>query len=92
MIEDTDLALLVQVSDCRRTVWVHGADGSTVGRFSTVFGMDIHRTVTEQLAGAGQCLRCTHEKPSRKEWVEFCELMQLHYGVEIDQDLIQVRV
>ena len=90
MLDDLAASELVQVSDCGKTVWVHGVDGSTVGRFSTVFGMDIHRTVTEQLAGAGQCLRCTHEKPSHKEWLEFCALMQLHYGVTVDSQLIRL--
>lgn len=34
----------VQVSACGTTVWVHGLDGSTVGRFSKRFGMDVHTT------------------------------------------------
>ena len=50
----------VQVSQDGQTVWVHSADGSTVGRFSKRFGLDVHRTVTEQLQGASQCLHCTH--------------------------------
>jgi len=75
----------VQVSADRRTVWVHADDGSTVGRFSKVFGMDVHTTVTEQLAGAGQCLRCTHKPPVQADWEEFCDLMQSRYGVTVDR-------
>ena len=45
----------VQVSPDGRTVWVHAPDGSTVGRFSTVFGMDVHTSVTAQFV---QCFRC----------------------------------
>ena len=78
----------VQVSDDGGTVWVHASDGSTVGRFSKVFGMDVHTTVTAQLAGAGQCLRCTHEKPGPKEWHEFCALMEEHYGIAVDATLM----
>lgn len=84
-IEDEDR---VQVSLDRRTVWVHADDGSTVGRFSKVFGMDVHTTITEQLAGASQCLRCTHEPPGQAEWDEFCALMQQHYGIAVDRSAI----
>lgn len=78
----------VQVSADRRTVWVHADDGSTVGRFSKVFGMDVHTTITEQLAGVGQCLRCTHEPPGPREWDEFCNLMQKHYGIAVDKSAV----
>lgn len=75
----------VQISVDRRTVWVHADDGSTVGRFSKTFGMDVHTTVTEQLAGAGQCLRCTHKAPGIAEWREFCALMRDRYGIVVDE-------
>jgi hypothetical protein len=82
------LACEVQVSDCGRTLWVHASDGSTVGRFSTTFGMDVHNSATQQLAGAPECLRCTHTRPSRADWQAFKDLMQMHYGVEIAADAI----
>lgn len=75
----------VQVSADRRTVRVHADDGSTVGHFSKVFGMDVHTTITEQLAGSGQCLRCTHEAPGVAELNEFCDLMQSHFGIAVDR-------
>lgn len=78
----------VQVSADRRTVWVHAADGSTVGRFSKVFGMDVHTTITEQLQGASQCLRCTHQAPGQAEWDEFCDLMLVHYRIEVNRTAI----
>ncbi len=53
----------VQISADGGTVWVHVMDGSTVERFSKRFGLDVHTTVTEQIAGASQCLHCTHETP-----------------------------
>ena len=78
----------VQVSEDRRTVWVHADDGSTVGRFSKVFGMDVHTTFTEQLAGASQCLRCTHEAPGPQEWNEFCDLMHSQHGITVDRSTL----
>ena len=75
----------VQVSHDRRTVWVHADDGSTVGRFSKVFGMDVHTTVTEQMNGASQCLKCTHEAPGLNEWNLFCDLMLDKYGISVDR-------
>ena len=77
----------VQVSADRRTIWVHAHDGSTVGRFSTVFGMDVHTTFTEQLAGASQCLYCTHGAPSSVEWGKFCDLIQDRYSIAVDRSL-----
>ena len=79
----------IQVSEDGCTVWVHADDGSTPGRFSKVFGMDVHTTVTEQLAGSGQCLRCTHTAPGQKEWDEFCDLMRQHYGFVVDRTLVR---
>lgn len=79
----------VQVSFDRGTVWVHDYDGSTVGRFSKVFGMDVHTTVAQQLVGAPQCLACTHEPPDEAQWQEFCRLMQHHYQIEVPVELVQ---
>lgn len=71
----------IQISIDNNTLWVHAADGSTVGRFSKRFGMDVHTTSTAQLSGAGQCLACTHTPPTAKEWEIFIALMRQHYGV-----------
>lgn len=84
------LAEQVEVSPDGKTVWVHAMDGSTVGRFSKVFGMDVHTSITEQLAGADQCLHCTHVKPHRADWLMFCALIQQHYGIAVDSALIQI--
>lgn len=84
------LASAVQVSADGRTVWVHASDGSTVGRFSAIFGMDVHRTVTEQLKGEGQCLHCTHERPTQSQWEEFCHLMMEHHGIAVDTAIMRL--
>lgn len=80
----TELNGQVQISQCGKTVWVHSTEGETVGRFSMVFGMDAHTTVVQQMAGSSQCLHCTHEKPTKAVWLEFCELMQRHHGIAVD--------
>lgn len=79
----------VQVSDTGDTVWVHGMDGSTVGRFSRRFGMDVHTTVAQQLAGSAQCLHCTHEPASESDWHLFCDLMSQHFGITVSKSLLQ---
>jgi hypothetical protein len=78
----------VQISADRKTVWVHADDGSTVGRFSKVFGMDVHTTITAQRQGAAECLKCTHARPGLAEWLEFCDLIQAHYGITVDRGLM----
>ena len=79
----------VQVSADGNTVWVHVMDGSTVGRFSRRFGLDVHATVTQQLAGASQCLHCTHSPPSHGDWRLFCSLMLQHHGIAVDEGLMR---
>lgn len=81
---------LVEVSATGRTVWVHSPDGSTVGRFDLRFGMDIHTTFAAQQSGAGECLHCTHDKPGRSDWLLFCELIEKHYNVPVDVNLIEI--
>jgi hypothetical protein len=78
----------VQISPDGQTVWVHAGDGSTVGRFSRVFGIDVHRTATEQIAGKGQCLHCTHEPAGQAEWDQFCALMLEHHQIRVDPSIM----
>ncbi len=78
----------VHVSTDGSTVWVHALDGSTVGRFSKRFGLDVHTTATQQMAGAAQCLHCTHEPAMHADWLNFCALMSEHHGIAVEADLI----
>ena len=50
-----------------KTVWVNGADGMCLGRFSDA-GVDVHRTSAEQAAGLLQCLDCCHALPFAEGW------------------------
>lgn len=79
----------IQYSENREKLWVHCSDGSTVARFDTRFGMDIHNTVTDQLNGKPQCLYCTHEKPLQEDFNTFCDKVKTLFGVEIDKTKIE---
>lgn len=77
----------VQVSPDGSTVWVH-VGGSTVGRFSRRFGIDVHATVDDQLSGKPQCLHCTHRPADKTDWDVFCDLMDRHFDVTVDRALL----
>lgn len=95
-LTDYDAALhacdadLVQVSFDRRTLWVHARDGSTVGRFSVSFGLDVHTPATAQMAGGKECLHCVHRRPTQEDWLLFCDLIQQHFSIDVDRTLIQI--
>lgn len=72
----------VQISENNDAVWVHASDGSTVGRFGKM-GIDIHNTVTEQLAGKPECRLCTHGQVTEKEWGIFREKALEYWQVNI---------
>ena len=78
----------VRVSQDGGTVWVNGADGASIGRFSKQFGMDVHRTSSEQMEGMGQCLACTHERAGIAEWDAFRSKMLEHHGVRLKRNLV----
>jgi hypothetical protein len=95
VITSTSTALLeveaedqIQVSEDGGTVWVHALDGSTVGRFSKRFGVDVHRTMTAQISGEEQCLSCTHEPACPEDWRRFVDLMKQHHEITVPLDLI----
>jgi hypothetical protein len=77
----------VVVSADGGTLWVNDPV-CCIGRFSKRFGIDVHRSLGEQLEGGGECLYCTHEPPGPKGWAKFCFEMCLHYGVILDPKLM----
>lgn len=78
----------LQRSENGNTIWVHGPDGSTVGRFDWRFGMDVHNTVAAQLEGAPQCLACTHEPATEKTWFQFVVAMREHHGIVVPKNIL----
>ena len=87
MVEGLDYC--IDISTDGRTVWVNGADGSCIGRFSKRFGLDVHKSATDQMAGGSQCLHCTHEPAGPAAWSQFREQMQLHYKIDVPDDLVR---
>jgi hypothetical protein len=73
----------IQLDALKRRIWINGPDGSNVARFDNRFGMDIHRSVTEQMNGAPQCLHCTHKKPTVVEWDDFRRKVEHYFGVAV---------
>lgn len=69
-------------------LWVNGADGSSIARFSKRFGIDVHNTATAQVSGKPECLFCTHGAASRVEWELFRTNLLEHHGIEIDESLL----
>lgn len=79
----------IEVSADGAVLWVAGADGSCLGRFSKAFGIDVHRTAGEQMAGKNQCLFCTHASASEADWEEFRAQMLTHHHIPIPEDAIK---
>lgn len=87
--DQNELHFEIQVAADGNTLWVHASDGSTVGRFSKRFGIDLHRTVTAQMAGENQCLFCTHEAAGIEEWLQFRSGMLEHFGFSVPEDALR---
>lgn len=79
----------IVVAQNHNNVWVNsGVDGSCIGRFSKAFGLDVHRTGSDQMNGAPECLYCTHGPTTQAEWLTFCEQMKEHHGITIDLNIL----
>lgn len=64
------------------TVWVNGNDGACWGRFSK-FGIDVHHTGREQVAGKIQCLDCTAIEGTENPWQRFVDSMKRFHDVAV---------
>jgi hypothetical protein len=80
----------LQLDELGHKLWVHAPDGSTVGRFNVRFGIDIRNTVTDQIAGAEECLFCTHTPPTRLEWELFKSRAFELWGVTVPDTAVDV--
>lgn len=65
-------------------VWIHCSDGSTVGRFGRM-GVDLHNSITEQLAGQPECRLCTHQRPTMADWIMFRQKAMEWWGVNVPE-------
>lgn len=64
--------------------WVNDGSGC-IGRFGKN-GIDVHRTVLDQVSGVSECLACTHAPTTEDDWQEFRRLMQFHYNIAVPDD------
>lgn len=46
-------------------------------------GVDVHRSASEQLEGAPECLVCTHGRVTAEDWALFVEAMAIHHGIDV---------
>lgn len=81
----------LQLSDLRNALWVHSSDGSTVGRFGRM-GIDLHNTLTDQLAGMPECRLCTHGSPTVADWELFRERCLEWFGIDVPADAFDARL
>jgi hypothetical protein len=80
----------VEILHDGRTVWVNDTEGN-IGRFGP-FGIDVHRTIAEQIATGSECLACTHGPTSLTDWRQFQALMQEHHGVTVSDDHMPLKI
>lgn len=64
------------------SVWLNDQTGHCLARFGRL-GVDVHRSVADQMAGAGECLACTHGWAGAAEWNLFVQAVRAHHDVEI---------
>ncbi|MDG3444613.1 hypothetical protein [Nitrospirillum amazonense] len=64
------------------SVWVNAPTGECIARFGRG-GVDVHRTVADQVAGMPECLACTHHRPDAAAWAMFVRETARHHGVVI---------
>lgn len=82
--------LLVNSTGSR--LWLNADDGSSVARFNTKSGVDVHNTASEQIEGAPECLWCTHEQPDYETWLGFVFAVKTHYGVTLRNEDINIEL
>ncbi len=82
---------MVKIESDGVTAWVNASDGSCIGRFGRM-GVDVHTTITSQMAGSGQCLECTHGPVGLAEWRLFQRAMSQHYGVAVSDEHMPTRL
>lgn len=81
----------LQTTPLRDRVWIHASDGSTVGRFGRG-GVDLHNTITDQMAGLPECRLCTHGRPTAEDWKLFREKVLEWWGLDVPESAISQKL
>ncbi len=79
-----------QITTDGTTVWVNHSQGYMIGRFGRM-GVDIHRTLEDQITTGSECLACTHGPVTVQDWELFVSGMQTHYGIAVTDHYRPVR-
>ena len=87
-IDHTNPIYDIQISSTYDTVWIYFYDGSTIGRFSKRFGIDIHTTVKEQIKTGKECIYCTHKPCDQADWEQFCLMIKEIYNIDIPNNIM----
>ena len=80
----------LQMTPTKDAVWVHAADGGTVGRFGKM-GIDIHTSIAEQLETGKTCLLCTHEPVTPADWALFRAKAVELWNIVIPEDAFEFK-
>lgn len=70
-----------EIISSRTAVWVNDGSGC-IGRFGKN-GIDIHRTLLDQMNSGSECLACTHAPTTEADWQDFRRLMMHHYRIDV---------
>lgn len=79
--------IMHEISTDGITVWINGESG-LIARFG-VRGIDIHRPASEQ--HSGECLYCTHEESTARDWDTFVLKVYEHFGIRVGDSHKPVR-
>lgn len=87
---ETQVEYELQLSELGDCVWVHATDGSTVGRFGRM-GIDLHNSLTDQIAGMPECRLCTHGQPTVADWDLFRGRVLEWFGIDVPTTAFDAR-
>lgn len=77
--------LTTEVASDGQTVWVNSGTGMCLARFGP-YGIDVHRDFEDQRRTGEQCLACTHERTTLKDWWSFQTLTRRYHGIVVGDD------
>lgn len=78
-----------EITHSEKTVWINSFSGECIARFDKFAGIDIHNTYENHENTGKQCLYCTHEKPSKKDWLIFIEKVMYFFDISVDENLLK---
>lgn len=74
-----------QIDNDTRTVWVNGPQGECLARFGAM-GVDVHRSMQDQLEDKSECLCCTHAPTDLNDWRLFQRETLRHHAIVVGDE------